>query len=82
MALEAQNSALVAGASQEASAVERVRVLSQFRLPGRDDPQPDEVLDIPRGLALELRMYGRVEILDAESPPPAKPAKKGKQDAQ
>jgi len=78
MALTTQDSPMVAGALPAAAdeTTLRVVVLSQFRLPGRDDPQPDDVLDLPRGLAHELAMYGRVRILDQSNLPPVAPATK------
>ena len=76
--LQADNSPLVAGAQAPASQpTVRVRAVSQFRLPGRDDPLPGDVLELPRGLAAELGMYGRVQPVAADEPP-ATPKRKPK----
>lgn len=83
MALQSEGSPLVAGSTPAAGVAAHentvaVRALSQFRLPGQDDPQPGDVLQVSHALAAELVMYGRVERVQATEDPPAeeKPAKR------
>ena len=77
--LQAENSPLVAGAQAPAGQTTvRVRAVSQFRLPGRADPMPGDVLDLPRGLAAELVMYGRVQPAATAAEEDAPPAPKRK----
>ena len=77
MALQAESSPLVAGTAPATGTKPgvRVEVVSQFRLPGRDDPMPGDVLELPGGLAAELLMYGRVRVVLDAPKPAAKPAK-------
>lgn len=82
MALQAEGSPLVAAASPQAPAAPaagvRVRVLHPFRLPGQDDPQPGDELQLPRSLVAELVMYGRVAVVptgDAVAPAAKRAAK-------
>lgn len=77
MALEAEGSPLVAGAQAPAAkpATVRVQVVSQFRLPGSEDPMPGDVLELPPSLAAELQMYGRVQRVAEAAAPAPKPAK-------
>jgi len=65
MVVKAKDSPLVAGAEPAAAGAGNtvaVRVLSQFRLPGREDPTPGDVVQLHPALVAELLMYGRVEI--------------------
>jgi len=65
MVAKAKDSPLVAGAADPAAEpgnTVAVRVLSQFRLPGREDPTPGDVVRLHPSLVAELLMYGRVEI--------------------
>lgn len=79
MAITTDDMPVVAGAAAPAAAavpaaLVPVRVLLQFVLPGRPDPEPDDVLRLPRALAYELAMYRKVEFIDpADTFTPATP---------
>jgi len=93
MAITTDDMPVVAGAAAPAAAAAvvaqplvAVRVLLQFVLPGQADPEPDDVLQLPRALAHELAMYRKVEFIDAAdtftpadpAPAPAPASKAGK----